>query len=211
MKTFKLTLLSAVVLVLHACAFFSKGEVTTRRYYSPDLPPSSAPGPVLRSSAELRLGRITAGASIAERMMFRESTHEVGFYDDRIWTEKPDSYLRRGLTRVLFEELGLRSVMSGSAPNLDVELIRFEEVLAPTHVARVKIAFSLSDDRVVALQQTLTVERAIELGSDDREGAAVAAAMGEALREAITDLSGRVVSELARAQQQSQQRGLAAP
>ncbi len=189
--------LLSLAIALNGCALLSKGEVPVRRYFSPDLPAATPPATEAHSNTELRLGRVTAGAAIAERIMFRESAHEVGFYDDRIWTQKPDQYLRRGLTRVLFEEQGLRSVMRGAAPTLDVELINFEEVKKPQHLARVKISFALSDERVVSLQQTLTVERPIAEGDHDAE--AVAQAMGEALRDALNDIASRVVADLAKA------------
>jgi cholesterol transport system auxiliary component len=184
-------------LALNGCALLSKGEVPVRRYFSPDLAPV-ADRASQRSTSELRLGRITAGAYIAERIMFRESEHEVGFYDDRLWTEKPESYVRRSLTRVLFEEQGLRSVVRGAAPTLDIELLAFEEVMKPTHLARVKISFALSDERVVSLQQTLTVDHPVVKGDNDAEVSAVAQAMGEALRDAVYEISGRVVADLAK-------------
>lgn len=192
----KLATVVALAFTLNGCALLSKGEVPIRRYFSPDLPAPSERAPSERRTVELRLGRVTAGAYIAERIMFRESDHEVGFYDDRIWTEKPEAYLRRGLTRVLFEEQGLRSVVRGAGPTLDVELISFEEVKLPQHVGRVKLAFSLSDERTVSLQQTLTVERPIATGAHDSEASAVAHALGEALRDAVYEVSGRVVADL---------------
>lgn len=185
-----------LTLMLNACALFSKGDVPMRRYFSPDLPATAAAPGALHSNAELRLGRVTASAFIGERIMFRESAHEVGFYDDRLWTEKPVAYLQRGLTRVLFEEQGLHSVMRGAAPTLDVELVSFEEVMTPQHLGRVKVAFSLSDERIVSLQQTVSIERPIGAST---EASAVAQAMGEALREAIYEISGRVVEDLAKA------------
>ena len=181
------------------CALLSKGEVPMRRYFSPDLPANAAPLGIPRDGSELQLGRVTSGAFISERIMFRESAHEVGFYDDRLWTEKPEAYLRRALTRVLFEEQGLRSVRRGAGPTLDVELIGFEEVKAPQRLARVKVAFSLSDERVVLVQQTLSIDRPIAASSSAAEGSAVAAAMGEALRDAVYEISGRVVADLAKA------------
>lgn len=188
-----------LALGLNACALFSKGEVPVRRYYSPDLPaavPAVEPAP---PGVELRLGRVTAGPQLAERIMLRESAHEVVFYDDRIWTEKPEAYLRRGLTRVLFEEAGCRRVVRGAAATLDVELIAFEEVKAPLHVGRVKVAFTLSDERLVSVQQTLSVERPVAVSTPEAEASAVAQAMGEALRDAIYAISGRVVADLANA------------
>lgn len=180
-----------------ACALFSKGEIATRRYFSPELPASTAPGDPGPTSAELRLGRVTARDSIAERIMFRESATEVGFYDDWVWTEKPEAYLRRGLTRVLFEEKGLRGVLRGTGPTLDVELLCFEEVKGPQHVARVQIAFSLNDQRTVSLQETASFERPIPETTAKAQGPAVAQALAEALRDAVYQVSERVVTRLA--------------
>lgn len=186
-------------LTLSGCALLSKGEVPMRRYFSPDLvvdgPARSAP----QSSLELRLGRVTAGDSLDERMMLRTSAQEVSFYDDRLWTEKPETYLRRGLSRVLFEEGGLRSIVRGAGPTLDVELISFEEVKSEAHVGRVKVAFTLSDERVVSLQQTVGVDRPVVVANSEAEAAAVARAMGEALREVVDEITQRVMVELARA------------
>jgi len=199
MKHARVVAVALVVLGANACALFSKGDVPMRRYFSPELSAASpAPG-VAHSNLELRLGRVTAGPFLGERIMFRESEHEVGFYDDRLWTEKPEAYLKRGLTRVLFEEQGLVRVMRGAAPTLDVELISFEEVKAPARVARVKVAFSVGDERIVSVQQTLSVERPIAAAAKGAEAGAVAQAMGEALRDAVYEVSGRVASDLAKA------------
>ncbi len=184
--------LFGLCLAVSGCALFSKNEIAQRRYFSPDLP-SERPKAVQRANAELRLGRITAGAAIGERIMFRASEYELGFYDDRIWTEKPEAYLRRALTRVLFEEQGLHSVVRGAGPTLDVELVGFEEVRAPLHVGRVTIAWTLSDERVVTLQQTVSIDRPIA----DDTAESTARAMGEALRDAVDEISGRVSTDLA--------------
>ncbi len=194
----RLLMTGLLFFVLPGCALFSKGDVPMRRYFNPDLPAIVTKTDANGTNAELRLGRITSGVSIGERIMYRQSDHEVGFYDDRWWTEKPEQYLRRSLQRVLFEEQGLRSVQRGAGPTLDVELINFEEVKTPTHVSRVKVSFALSDERVVSLQQTLVVEKPIAEGKAVDEGAAVAQAMGEALREAVYEVSNRVVTDLSK-------------
>ncbi len=181
---------------LQGCALFSKNDVPLRRYYSPDMPLSGSEARGLARGFELRLGRVTAGVSIAERIVFRESAHELGFYEDRLWTEKPEVYLRRGLSYVLFEEQGLRSVLRGSGPTLDVELITFEEVRAPRHVARVKIAFTLSDERLASLQQTVEIERPLAKSSSDDAASELARALGEALRDAIDQISGQVMAKI---------------
>ena len=65
--------------------------------------------------------------------------------------------------------------------------------------ARVKVAFTLSDERVASLQQTLVFERPVPAGSQETEPDAVAQAMGEALRDAVHDVTNRVVTDLASA------------
>ena len=198
MNVARLAVVFLLSLTVEGCALLSKGDVPVRRYFSPDLPPAIPAVVIAHTNSELRLGRVTAGANISERIMFRESEHEVGFYDDRLWTEKPELYLKRWLTRVLFEEQGLRSVMRGVGPTLDIELLSFEEVKAPVHLARVKVAFSLSDERIASLQQSLTFERPIAESTQQAEGSAVANAIGEALRDAVNEVSSRVVADLAR-------------
>ncbi len=189
-------LLTVAVGALAGCALFSKGEVATRRYYSVQrTEPVSAP-PTAHSGKELRLGRVTSSASLTERIMFRLSDHEVGFYEDRLWTEKPEASLRRALSWALFEQQGLRSVVRGGGPTLAAELVSFEEVRTPVHLSRVRIVFSLSDERVVTLQQTLTVERPIPAAKGDAEAGAIADAMGDSLREAVREISSQVASSL---------------
>lgn len=178
------------------CALLSKGELGTRRFYTLDQAAPLARTKGEAPNAELRLGRVTAGACGSELMMVRQSPFEVRFDEERRWTERPEVSLRRALSRVLFEELGLRSVVRGGGPVLEVELLEFEEVLGPSHVGRVTVTWSLSDDRVVSTQRTLRVERPIAASAV--EGDAVAAAIGAAMREAVETMAREVVSELLR-------------
>jgi ABC-type uncharacterized transport system auxiliary subunit len=185
------------VLAFSSCALLSKGEVGERHFYSPESTTPTAQAAVAPVNVELRLGRVTAGACGSERMMFRQSPFEVGFSDDRRWTEKPEVYLQRALGRVLFEQQGLRRVMRGPAPVLDVELLEFEEVLAPAHVGRVSLSWSLSDERVVSAQQTLTFERPIAASAPNAQGEAVAQAISGALSDAVDALATTVRTSLA--------------
>ncbi|MDP3235448.1 MAG: ABC-type transport auxiliary lipoprotein family protein [Myxococcales bacterium] len=185
-----------LLMAFSGCALLSKGEVGTRRFYTLDqhAPVARAKGEAL--GAELRLGRVTAGACGSELMMVRQSPFEVSFDEERRWTQRPEVSLRRALSRVLFEELGLRSVLGGAGPVLDVELLEFEEVRGPSPVGRVTVTWSLSDDRVVSTQRTLRVERPIVKSAV--EGEAVAEAIGAAMREAVETMAREVVSELLR-------------
>lgn len=185
-----------LLMAFSGCALLSKGEVGTRRFYTLDqhAPVARAKGEAL--GAELRLGRVTAGACGSELMMVRQSPFEVSFDEERRWTQRPEVSLRRTLSRVLFEELGLRSVLGGAGPVLDVELLEFEEVRAPAHVGRVTIAWTLGDERVVWAQRTLSVERPISRA--DAEGEAIAQAISGALQEAVETIGPQVRTELAR-------------
>lgn len=187
----------SVTLLLSSCALLQKGELGTRRFFSPELAaPAASPAPA--SGAELRLGRVSAGACGSELMMYRASQFEVGFHHELRWTEKPEVYLRRALGRVLFESEGLKSVVRGAAPVLEVELLEFEEVRSPAHVSRVKVAWSLGDERVVWAQQTLRFERPIAPSSAGAEGEAFALAISGALQEAVEAIGEQVSAEFER-------------
>jgi hypothetical protein len=190
-------LLVCLVFLLSGCALLTKAEMGTRRFFSPELR-APASSPARPSPVELRLGRVTAAACGSELMMYRQSQFEVGFHDDMRWTEKPEVYLRRGLSQELFEGQGLRSVVRGAAPLLEVELLEFEEVRAPAHVGRVKVAWSLGDERVVWSQQTLSFERPIAPSSADAEGEAITLALSGALQEAVEAIGSQVSAEFAR-------------
>ena len=184
------------LLLLQGCALTSKATINYPRYFTPVLPRAHLTTAANPSGVELRLGRVSAGAHIREKIVFRRSGYEVGFYDDLLWTEKPAEYLRRALSQVLFEEQGLRSMVSGSAPVLDVELVSFEELRVPAEAALVRLTILLHNERAVLLEQTLTVELPIA-GSKPAAPDAIAEALGEALRSAVSQLSQRVLDQLA--------------
>ena len=188
--------------VLSSCALTNKAQPTIPRFFSPELkqsasrdaaPPRAAGvGPVI----ELRLGRVQAAAHIREKIIYRNSEHELGFYDELLWTERPEAYLRRALTHKLFEEEGVRSIVTGAGSTLDVELVSFEEIRQPQHVGLVRVTMVLRDDRAVRMEQTLQVERPIPTVEKGQLPGAIAAALGEALRDAVQQITARVLPEL---------------
>lgn len=182
-----------VVTLSSGCALLSKGEPGTRRFYALDSAVEVERSKGDAPNAELRLGRVTAGACGSESMMVRQSSFEVVFDGERRWTERPEVSLRRALSRVLFEEVGLRSVVRGG-PVLEVELLEFEEVRGPQPVGRVTVSWSLSDDRVVSRQQTVRVERPIVKSEHDGDG--VAAAIGAAMGGVVETIARQVRAEL---------------
>jgi cholesterol transport system auxiliary component len=186
--------------LLGACALTSKSEPLTPRYFAPDfiaaaprhvVPASTAPAVV----RQLRLGDVLGGSHLRERMLFRDRNNALGYYDERRWTERPEDYLRRALARALFEERGLQRVVAGAAPTLEVELVAFEEVRAPVRKVRLQAVVLLHDERVVRLEETVTVERPVRARSADDAGAVVAA-LSEALRAGVTYIADRVAAHI---------------
>jgi cholesterol transport system auxiliary component len=194
------TLLATAVFA-SGCAFLSKGEALTPRYFSP-MPTSEPPtpaeprGPEASAPPELRIGRIEPAAYLGERIAYRISDNELAYYDDRRWTEPPEQFVRRALERELFESYAFRRVISGAAPTLDVELLSFEEVRQGTPRARLILLITLRDERHALLERTLSTEAPLEVGPNADAGPALARAMAEALGRATRDVAERVAAEL---------------
>lgn len=182
------------------CALLTKQDPLAPRYFSPEI---SGSGAVDRGGAQevaragsglaLRLGHVGSAASLKERIMHRDSVHEVGFYEERRWTERPEVFFRRALSRSLFEEQGLSRIVSGAGQTLEVELNVLEEVRGPRPVARLQVTYALHDDHLVRRARTLVIERPLGTSAD---GEAIAAALGEALHAAIERISADVIADL---------------
>jgi hypothetical protein len=204
MNTIRLLALSVAAVAMAVCgaggcALLSKSAPIRPRYFSPERqgellrPASQRPDP----PAELRLGRIVSADNIEERIIFRDSANEVGYYRLLRWTEAPEQYLRRRLARVLFEERGFREVMGGDGPTLDVQLTAFEEIRVPRQMARVQVIVRLHDERLVRWEGTITAEEPVVVAKGGDQADAVVEAIGKALRAAVDQIADRVVLELA--------------
>jgi cholesterol transport system auxiliary component len=128
--------------------------------------------------------------------VYRASAEESGFYETARWTERPENYLRRALSRVLFEQRGFSRVTSGSAPTLEAELVAFEEVRGSPGRVLVKIVIMLADDRTTRLEQTITIERGLPMVAREAHTPAVVRALGAALREAVERIADHVEDAL---------------
>lgn len=182
---------SLLGVALHGCALTSKAEPLSPRYFSPDLGVAEAgQRGTSPSGVALRLGRISAAAHLEERMAYRVSPTELGFDEERRWTEPPEAYLRRALSQELFERRGHRHVLSGAALTLDLELVGFEEVRYGQRRARVSLQLVLSDERRVLVERAIDVEQAIDGGDDSEQAPArVALALSRALARAVADVA----------------------
>ena len=185
----------AALLVQMGCALTSKSEAFIPRYFSPESG-TAVPDPVAASGFELRLGRVNSAAYIKDKIVFRNSAYEVGYYEERRWTEKPESYVRRALSRALFDRRGIRQIVYGSGATLDVDVIAFEEVRAPAHLGRVILSYSLYDDRVVRLSRSVTVERPIANAGGDAAADAIVQALAQALVDSVDVLADQTAAEL---------------
>lgn len=191
--TFGASLLGAMSL---SCALTSKADPMSPRFFTPTSALGAEAAARTPSSVhELRLGLVGSAAHLEERIAYRLSDTELGYYEDRRWTEPPEQYLRRALEGELFEKRGFRRVVSGSAPTLDVELVSFEELRHGEPRARLGLRFSLRDDRRSLLERTLVVERPLGAASGDG-GPELAVAMARVLDEAVAEVAEQIIRQL---------------
>jgi ABC-type uncharacterized transport system auxiliary subunit len=196
MSTAAVLLLGALgAAVLSGCALTSKSDPVDAHYFTPERP-SSAPKRTLPQFPKLalRIGRISAGSSLRDRLVFRSSDHELGYDEERRWTEEPEVYLSRALASTLFEERGLQRMVAGSVPTLDVALVSFEEIRSPRRSAHVEATVVLQDDHSVRLERTIVVDRPVSGKVGD--AAPLVEVLGDALRAAVDEIAERTIVEL---------------
>jgi len=167
------------------CALLGKSEPLAPHYYSPEKATPAAAAAKAPEGTALRLGLISAGSDIRKNLVIRVAEQELAYDEEQRWTEKPEAYLRRSLARALFEERGVRRVISGPATALEVELVAFEEVEGPPHRVRVSAVVIVHDEREVKLEKTFTVERPVS----DNATEAVVSAMGDALLDLVSQIA----------------------
>lgn len=194
-------LVSGLLAASAGCALTEKGKPLSPRYFSPELG-TLADAPVLEPTAagtkplELRLGPVEAASHLEERMAYRVNDAELGYYDERRWSERPEEYVRRALEAELFERRHVRRILAGGGNTLAVEVLAFEELRTPTPRVRLALHFTVHDDRTALLEKTITIEQPLPAAGDRDRARDVASAMAVALREAVTQTADLVTSEL---------------
>jgi ABC-type uncharacterized transport system auxiliary subunit len=142
----------------------------------------------------VRLEPVTGTPFLRERIAWQSSAVEYGLYEQRRWSETPPRYVQRALETALRAAPGLRLTDAFDAPSLRVDVVAFDEVLAPEHVARVSLVVSLRDrTRSRLVDRTFSAEAPI--ASDG--GTATATAMGTALDGVVAEV-GRAVADALR-------------
>lgn len=189
-----IVLLAPIVLAsVSGCTLIAKGTPLEVRYFSVEAPRTTA-SVVQKAPATkpvlLRLGRITSGSNLRTRILHRDTEYEVLEYEELRWTENPEEYLRRSLSRALFEENPIEQAVSGNVPTLDVDLVAFEEVRhGPKRAGRVELRYRLHDDRRVLANGSIVSEQPAR--SDDIQ--AVVGAVAAALSDASTQLAATIL------------------
>ena len=185
------------IVVQGGCALTSKADALSPRFFSAELETRAAELPEPEGAPlELRLGQVEAASHLEERISYRLNGAELGYYEDRRWTEAPEHYLRRALERELFERRHIRRVVSGPGATLDVELTAFEELRRPPARVRLALSYTLHDARQSSLERSLVIERPLADVDEPDRAQQVAAALGIALGAAVAEISDQVVRKL---------------
>jgi uncharacterized lipoprotein YmbA len=173
-----------------ACALTSKSTPRELRYFSPEAA-VEAHRAAHAAVARVRLGRITPADHLRGAIVHRDSTVELAPYETLRWSESPEVYVRRALSRSLFDARPLEQAIGGDAATLDVEIVSFEEVRrADKRSGRVELRYVLHDGRRVLDRGMVTAEHA----SGDPRIEAVVAEIGVALEDAAGQIGDRVVA-----------------
>jgi cholesterol transport system auxiliary component len=148
----------------------------------------------------VRLGRVSSGTNLRERIAHRDTEFEIAYYDELRWTERPEVYLRRALGRALFDRHALPHAQFGRALTLDAELIAFEEVRLPTlRAARIQLRWHLSDNERVVREQTVTMDRPLDSAARIEDMVAALAAVLETAAESIAAGTEATIQQLSSA------------
>jgi len=137
----------------------------------------------------VRLRTVRSVPFLRERIVWRVSEVEYGLYEQRRWIDLPAHYVDRALRARLSATPGLRLSDDPRAAVLHVDVLAFDEMLAPVHAANVALAAALeAPERGLVLERTFVAQ----VGIEDREPASMAKAMGQALDEAVGQVADAV-------------------
>jgi len=173
------------LVALQACVFRSADQPRFFRPTSAMLDAADAEQPI-GAGFPIRLRPVRAEPFLRERIVWRVSDVEYGSYEQRRWLDLPAHYVESALAARLQTTPGLRLTDDLIAAALHVEVLAFDDVLAPQHEANVALAVAL-EDRTGAVHFRRTFAARVAVASD--EPAALAKAMGEALDQAVAQVA----------------------
>jgi ABC-type uncharacterized transport system auxiliary subunit len=160
--------------------FFRPGSATLDAV-APDESDRTAPG-----GFAIRLRGVQSESFLRERIVWRASDVEYGFYEQRRWIDLPAHYVERALKTRIRETPGLRLTDDPRAAVLHVDVLAFDDVLRPTHEANVALAVVLDE---TGHGRLLTRTFNARVGIDNDEPASLAKAMGQALDDAVAQVA----------------------
>ena len=185
--------ISIVLVAFTGCALLSNPSPQQLRYFTPTstlTPASSTTSSSAAPIAQLRLGPVTASNYLRYPIEHRASAVEVAPYQTLRWTELPEAYVQRSLASALFEARPLEQAVDATGPELDIEVLGFEEVeRAGQRVGRVQFAYKLIDAHGILASGLVTVER----DAAHPTISAVVIAIGQAMDAASSELADRVI------------------
>ena len=133
--------------------------------------------------------RVRSEPFLGERIVWRVSEVEYGLYEQRRWIDLPAHYVERALRTRLRATPGLRLTNDPRAVGLRVDVLAFDDVLAPTHAANVALGVALEDPvRGRLFVRTFDARVGIENG----DPTSMAKAMGQALDDAVAQVADAV-------------------
>ena len=162
------------------------------KYYKLDIPPAPTPaGPSAPASLRIEPFR-TTGLLRQDRIVYRPSPVEVGFYEYHRWAEPPNDAVTKALADQLTKRRVFRSVaVSGGAEKADYVLRgsidRLQEV-DYTGAVRVQVLISAELEDPVQRRIIWSSSAASERVVARSDVQAVVAAMGQASQQSIVHL-----------------------
>ena len=179
-----------VAVALGGCVFRAADPP---RYYRPESAGlSGAAAPETAPATMIRLRAVRARPFLRERIVWRTES-EYGLYEQRRWSELPEAYAERALESALRREGNIGLTDDTRVPALYAELVAFDEVLAPQHVANVAIGVSLADaNGHRMLERTFSVDAPVA----DENPRTLAHAIGTALDDVTAQVARAVSTSL---------------
>ena len=140
----------------------------------------------------LRLPPVRGPAYVSDRIVWRRSSHEAGYYEDRRWLERPESVVERAVSHELYEVHEVPLSTLGRAHRLELTLTAFEEVLQP-HETWISAQVVLTDATGAALLvRTVEAHHPVQ----GESGEAIAAAMNATVHELAARIGALVADAL---------------
>jgi ABC-type uncharacterized transport system auxiliary subunit len=188
-------LVSVVVGLLAGCGSV-KGPAT--RYYKLDIPPApTAAGPSVPVALRIEPFH-TTGLLRQDRIVYRPSPVEVGFYEYHRWAERPNDTVTKALAdqlmgRRLFQSVEISDGAEKAEYVLRGSIDRLQEV--DYHGAvRAQVSISAELDDPVRREKVWASVASSEVGVGKNDVQAVVTAMGRATQQSVERLVTEVVA-----------------